>query len=71
MQLVHFIVVARPGADYAIPEGARVHRMEGLELPESSSIIRERIAAGDNDVPVPPSVLAYIRLHDLYRSQKS
>jgi nicotinate-nucleotide adenylyltransferase len=52
---------------YAVPEGARVHRLEGLDLAVSSSEIRRQLAAGDDRVEVPPAVLAYIREHGLYR----
>ena len=70
IRLVDFIVVTRPGAIYDVPEGARVQELAGLELPESSSDIRARIARGESNVPVPAAVLAYIREHGLYGSQK-
>jgi nicotinate-nucleotide adenylyltransferase len=63
---VQFIVASRPGHHYEIPPGARVHRLETLELPVSSSAIRERLAAGDWSVPVPPPALEYIRERRLY-----
>lgn len=65
--LVEFIVVSRPGHAFEIPEGARVHRLETLDLPVSSSEIRRRLAAGDYSVPVPAPVLSYIRERNLYR----
>jgi len=64
---VEFIVVSRPGHIYEVPEGARVRRLEGLDLAVSSSEIRRQLAAGDDRVEVPPAVLAYIREHGLYR----
>jgi nicotinate-nucleotide adenylyltransferase len=64
--LVEFIVVTRPGFDYDAPMGALVHELSGLELPVSSSEVRERIARGEADVPVPRAVLEYIREHGLY-----
>jgi nicotinate-nucleotide adenylyltransferase len=64
---VDFIVVSRPGSVYDIPAGARVHRLEGIDLPVSSSEIRHRLAAGDERVDVPEAVLAYIREYRLYR----
>ena len=70
VRLVDFIVVTRPGAVYDVPRGARVHELAGLELPESSSDIRARIARGDAGVPLPPPVLAYIHEHRLYQSRK-
>jgi nicotinate-nucleotide adenylyltransferase len=63
---VDFIVVSRPGRAYDVPEGARVHRLEGVDLPVSSSEIRRRLATGDDRVEIPPAVLAYIRKHGLY-----
>jgi nicotinate-nucleotide adenylyltransferase len=68
---VEFIVVTRPGAAYDIPPGAKVRRLDGLDLAISPSDIRARIAAGDTDVPIPPAVLRYILGHGLYRSQAS
>ncbi len=64
---VEFIVVSRPGGSYQVPDGARVHPLEGVSLPVSSSEIRRRLAAGDEQVEVPPAVLDYIREHGLYR----
>jgi nicotinate-nucleotide adenylyltransferase len=64
---VEFIVVSRPGRMYDVPEGARVHRLDGLDLAVSSSEIRRQLASGDERVEVPPAVLAYIRKYGLYR----
>ena len=64
---VEFIVVSRPGRMYTVPEGARVHRLEGVDLPVSSSGIRQQLAEGDDRVDVPPAVFTYIREHGLYR----
>jgi nicotinate-nucleotide adenylyltransferase len=64
---VEFIVVSRPGTRYAVPAGAKVHALEGVSLPVSSSEIRRRLASGDESVAVPDAVLAYIREHGLYR----
>ncbi len=64
---VEFIVVTRPGHDYSVPPGARVHRLDTLALPISSSEIRARLAAGESPPEVPPQVLAYIRERGLYR----
>jgi nicotinate-nucleotide adenylyltransferase len=66
IRMVEFIVVSRPDALYATPEGARVHELTGLYLPVSSSEIRLRLARGDRDVPVPGAVLAWIRERKLY-----
>ena len=63
---VEFIVVSRPGGSYEVPGGARVHPLEGVNLPVSSSEIRRRLAAGDARVEVPAPVMDYIREHRLY-----
>ena len=67
VRLVDFIVVTRPGHSYQIPPGARVHTLETLELPVSSSELRARLAAGETPAEIPPQVLAYIRERGLYR----
>ena len=64
---VEFIVVSRPGHSYSVPDGVRVHRLEGVDLSVSSSEIRRRLAAGEDHVEAPAAVLAYIRSHGLYR----
>jgi nicotinate-nucleotide adenylyltransferase len=66
IRLVEFIVVTRPGFDYDAPDGAVVHELGGVDLPVSSSEVRERIARGEGDVPVPRRVLEYIRQRGLY-----
>jgi len=67
VRLVDFIVVGRPGSVYRVPEGARVHELSELELPVSSSEVRRRLAEGEIDDALPPSVADYIRRHNLYR----
>lgn len=71
VQAVAFIVVSRPGAIYEIPAGARVFRMDDLDLPVSSSEIRRKLAAGDTEVAAPPGVAAYIRQNGLYGAASS
>ena len=66
---VDFIVVARPGRQYEVPPGARVHRMETLALAVSSSEIRDRLAAGESPAEVPRAVLDYIRQKGLYEKR--
>lgn len=61
-----FIVVSRPGTSYEIPEGARVIRLDDIEVPISSSAIRERLNAGKNVAEVPAEVREYIQQHHLY-----
>ena len=64
---VEFIVVSRPGHTYHVPKGAKVHRLETLELPVSSSEIRAAFARGETPGEVPVKVAEYIRERGLYR----
>lgn len=64
---VTFIVVARPGAEYAVPDGARTIRLENLSLAVSSSEIRKQLAAHAASPSLPPQVRAYIERHHLYQ----
>jgi nicotinate-nucleotide adenylyltransferase len=68
LRMVDFIVVARPGYQYPVPPGARVHRLETLALPVSSSEIRRKLEAGEAPAELPPPVLDYVASHGLYRS---
>jgi nicotinate-nucleotide adenylyltransferase len=63
---VTFIVVARPGHRIAVPAGARVERLETVELPVSSSEIRDALARGETPADLPDAVAAYIRANRLY-----
>jgi nicotinate-nucleotide adenylyltransferase len=63
---VEFIVVARPGHSFTIPEGARVHRLETVALPVSSSEIRHALARGESPAELPAAVAGYIRERGLY-----
>src|SRR5580658_879674 len=63
---VEFIVVARPGHSFTIPPGAKVHRLETVALPVSSSEIRQALARGESPVDVPAVVAKYIRERGLY-----
>jgi nicotinate-nucleotide adenylyltransferase len=65
---VEFIVVARPGHRYSAPAGARVHRLETVALPVSSSEIRQKLARGERPEELPSAVTNYIRSRGLYRS---
>lgn len=69
--MVEFIVVTRPHFDYSAPPGCFVHELAGLDLPVSSSEVRDRIIRGETDVPVPAAVLDYIREHGLYPAKSS
>lgn len=62
-----FLVVSRPGSDYGIPPGARVQRLDELDIPISSSEIREQLRAGNSPATLDPAVAAYIREHGLYQ----
>jgi nicotinate-nucleotide adenylyltransferase len=66
-----FIVVSRPGVEYAIPAGARVVRLDHVEVPVSSSGIRERLNAGESVAEVPAEVREYIEQHGLYGWRKA
>lgn len=68
IRAVEFIVVARPGHEIAVPPGARVHRLDSVELPVSSSDIRDALARGETPQELPPAIAAYIRAHELYRT---
>jgi nicotinate-nucleotide adenylyltransferase len=63
---VSFIVVSRPGHRYRIPRGARVERLETVDLPVSSSEIRNALAMGKRPAEIPEPVLEYIFRHALY-----
>jgi nicotinate-nucleotide adenylyltransferase len=67
LQLTDFIVVTRPGHDYIAPPGARVHRLDTVALPVSSSDIRRRLAAGEIPPELPDAVAGYIVQNRLYR----
>jgi nicotinate-nucleotide adenylyltransferase len=66
LNLTEFIVVARPESEYRVPAGARVHRLDGLALPVSSSTIRARLAAGKATPELPADVRVFIEKHGLY-----
>ena len=65
--MTEFIVVSRPGHVYGVPAGARVHRLESVQMDVSSSEIRRRLEAGELDLPVPAAVLGYIERNAIYR----
>jgi nicotinate-nucleotide adenylyltransferase len=69
-RMTDFIVVSRPGFEYAIPPQARVHRLDGISLAENSTAIRAALAQGTPACQLealPPSVAQYIDRHGLYR----
>ena len=67
---VEFIVVTRPSHVYAVPGGARVHRLDTLALPVSSSDIRRELAAGKRPPELPKAVFDYIRQRGLYSEDR-
>ena len=64
--IVAFLVVSRPGHRYRIPAGAKVERLETVDLPVSSSDIRNALGAGKRPMEIPEPVLEYIFQHGLY-----
>jgi len=66
VRLTEFIVVSRPESEYRVPEGARVHRLDGLALPVSSSTIRGRLANGEPTPELPAEVRAFVEKRGLY-----
>ncbi len=71
IQEIEFIVVTRPGGSYRIPPGTRVHRLEGLELPVSSSAVRAKLALGEPTPELPEGVRAFIEERGLYGATAS
>jgi len=67
LKLTDFIVVTRPGHQYETPAGARVHRLDTLALPVSSSEIRQQLAAGKVPPELPAEVAGYIVDNGLYQ----
>ena len=67
LRLTEFIVVTRPGHLYSAPPGARVHRLDTVALPVSSSEIRRKLAAGETSGELPPAVSHYIFERGLYQ----
>jgi nicotinate-nucleotide adenylyltransferase len=65
---VEFIVMTRPGHSYNVPDDAKVHRLDGLALPVSSSEIRWQLLSGQPVPELPDSVRRYIEKHRLYAS---
>jgi nicotinate-nucleotide adenylyltransferase len=66
VRITEFIVVTRPGHQYSAPSGARVHRLDTVALPVSSSEIRRHLAAGDIPPELPAEVGQYIVEKGLY-----
>jgi nicotinate-nucleotide adenylyltransferase len=69
--MTQFIVVSRPGTDYAMPPGARATSLDHIEMEVSSSSIREQLNAGESVAEVPAEVREYIEQHGLYGWKKA
>src|SRR3954447_947973 len=67
LELTTFIVVSRPGETYHVPDGAKVIRLDGLDLPVASTTIRARLADGRETPELPDAVRSYIDEKGLYR----
>lgn len=65
---VRFLVISRPGHHYAVPPAVRASRLDTVELPVSSSQVRQELAAGRRPAEVPAAVLDYIVQKGLYAS---
>lgn len=66
VRLTDFIVVTRPGHVYGAPAEARVHRLDTVALPVSSSEIRAQLAKGEVPRELPPPVAHFIVQRELY-----
>ena len=71
LALTDFIVVTRPGHHYSAPAGARVHRLDTVALPVSSSEIRRRLALGEIPSHLPDAVATYIVEKGLYHFRRA
>lgn len=67
VRITEFIVVTRPGHQYAAPTGARVHRLDTVALPVSSSEIRRKLVTGEIPAELPSAVGRYISERRLYQ----
>jgi nicotinate-nucleotide adenylyltransferase len=63
---VEFIVVSRPGHLYAVPDGAVVHSLASVQMPVSSSLIREKLTLCEKPEELPSAVFDYICRNRLY-----
>lgn len=65
--LAEFIVVTRPGHAIVEVPGATAHRLETMDVPYSSSGIREAMESGREPEGLAAGVRDYIRAHHLYQ----
>ena len=66
IRLTDFIVVTRPGHEYRTPPGARVHRLDTVALPVSSSEVRQKLANGIEPPDLAEPVMRFIDERGLY-----
>jgi len=71
VRAVTFIVVSRPGSTYHAPPGIHPERLSGMDLPISSSEIRQALAEGARPAELPDTVLQYIFGHELYGTKNT
>ncbi len=67
VRAVRFIVVSRPGHKYDVPSGVKVDRLDTVDIPVSSSDIRQALASGERPTALPSGVFDYIVEHRLYQ----
>jgi nicotinate-nucleotide adenylyltransferase len=63
---VRFLVVSRPGYRYDVPSEVKAERLDTVDLPASSSRVRQALAASDTPDSVPEGVMQYIKARCLY-----
>jgi nicotinate-nucleotide adenylyltransferase len=63
---VTFIVVSRPGNSYSAPPEAKLERLDSVDLPVSSSNIREELARSKRPPEIDERVIKYILSRHLY-----
>ncbi len=68
VRLTEFIVVSRPGTSYHVASGASVLRLDEVQLPIASTVLRAKLAAGEPTPELPASVREFIANRGLYRS---
>jgi nicotinate-nucleotide adenylyltransferase len=70
VKLTEFIVVGRTGGQYHVPEHARFERLDGLDLPVTSTSIRARLRSGEPTPELPDPVRRYIEERGLYGARE-
>lgn len=57
----------RSAAELMSSPRGHILMLDNLDVPASSSAVRQQLALGDNNIPVPAAVLEYIHEYGLYR----